>query len=494
MIVRELLVRLGIDFDSTGADEAEKRAKSLRSAFETLGTVLSFGAVFHGLKSMVEQASAVEQTLSKLRMNFGDDAVGEITGWAKAFADETGASEYQLREFAGTFGSMLVPTLKGNRLLAAQMSKSLSELAVDLAAINNEDPEQTLGRLFSGMTGETEAVERLGIGIKQAALQEFAHERGIQKKVTAMTIAEKTELIYQKILKDTKDKQGAAAREASTYAGMTLRLSAAARDAGTAIGEKLLGPARQLVGIMTQGGQAIKAWAQDSDRVTAAMVTLGSVMAAFGVRMLLMNLPLIGFALGLGLIYLAVDDLIHAFSGGKSVIAEFMKELVGDDVWKRISELPSKLGDVMFEMGLTDKQKKDRGIKGTGAIDFVAPLLGHDADKIREAEKTSADYWDPVKRSLRKEHMDPNYDPTNPLFFPLMQAFGKDPRQMLEAERMGVEPMSHVQGGPRIGDTHINLYGPTTPAAVDDIDERVRRRHEELMQGLGYTANTTPVR
>jgi hypothetical protein len=394
VIVRELLTSLGIDFDTKGADAAEKKIGSLKSALETVGTVLTFGGVFAGLKTVVGYASDAEQTMSKLRLNFQDNTQS-VLDWADATAKSTGESKYALREMAGTFGSMLVPTMDFNREKAAEMSMTLTGLAEDLAAINNEKPEETMQRLFSGMTGSSEAVERLGINIKQLALQEFAQTKGITTKVQKMNVRQKAELIYAKILADTKDKVGAAAKESDSYAGRMLRLSAALRDAGTTLGQKLIPYASDFVGVLTRGVGVLGEWAGDTNKVIAAFTTLGTVLAAMAGRFLIANLPIIGFAAGLALITIAVNDLLTAFMDpkAKTAIGTFMEMLVGDKNWERLRQLPSTLGDVLFEMGLTPEQKKMRGIDnqtGNSIIAAGAGLLGVDYQKVLDAEKRDA--------------------------------------------------------------------------------------------------------
>jgi hypothetical protein len=384
VIIRELLTSLGIDFDTKGADAAEKRIAGLKGALETVGTVLTFGGVFAGLKGLANYASDAEQTMSKLRLNF-EDNTQSVLDWADATADATGESKYLLREMAGTFGSMLVPTMDFDRKKAAEMSTTLTGLAEDLAAINNEKPEETMGRLFSGMTGSSEAVERLGINIKALALEEFARTQGIAKSVKSMNVREKAELIYAKILADTRDKVGAAAKESDSYAGSMLRLGAAWRDGATTLGQKLLPHATDFVRLLTRGLGVLGEWATDTNKVSSAFAVLGGLLAAMGTRFLVANLPLLGFALGLALITVAVNDLLTAFMDpkAKTAIGTFMDMLIGDKNWDRLAALPSKLGDVMFEMGLTDKQKQQRGITeetGTGIMDFFSAMIGEDHD------------------------------------------------------------------------------------------------------------------
>jgi hypothetical protein len=328
MIVRELIARLGIDVDAKKANEAESRLGKIKGMMQTLAGMFAFNQVFGFLSNTVNMASGVEQTLGKLRMNFAESTDG-VVKWAKAYSDATGASEYEMREMAATFGSMLVPTLDFDRTKAAEMSQTLSGLAYDLAAINDKDPSETMGQLFSAMTGETEAVERLGISIKEKALQQFADEKGIKTKISAMTVAQKAELIYGKIVRDTQDKVGGAKREAKSYAGQQLKLRASMRDLMTTIGQFLIGPASKLVGWLKDGALFMKKWAESSTNMKAAAIVLTAVMTTLAIAMIAANLPIVAAVAAIGALYLIVQDLVVAFQGGDSAFGRFLDALGG---------------------------------------------------------------------------------------------------------------------------------------------------------------------
>jgi hypothetical protein len=326
-VVRELLVRLGVDFDAKGADQAEQRVNKLSGLVGKLAAGWSLWQVGSFLKDMTDASSAAEQGLQKLHMSF-KDGTKDVVAWARATEDATGYSQDSLIEMAGTFGGMLVPTLKGNRDLAAEMSKSLSALAVDLGAINNQSPEEAMGRLFSAMTGSSEAVDQFGINIKESALAEYAREKGIKQQVRTMTNAQKAELIYGKILADTADKQGAASKESDTYAGRMLKLGSAYKT------------------FMKGGGDQIKNWASDyvikplsvalkwitelvtKTTILRTLLLAGSAaLVAWGISWVVANAPLLIMVAGIAVLIAALDDLMGYFSGKKSLMGTFFREL-----------------------------------------------------------------------------------------------------------------------------------------------------------------------
>jgi hypothetical protein len=180
------------------------------------------------------------------------EAVDGVRAWAQAAGKEVGRSQHTLEKYAGSLGAFLVPMLKGSREQAAEMSKSLSKLSVDLASFYNLADDDALARLQSGLAGETEAVRKLGVDLSEAGLQEFAHAKGITKKVQAMTMAEKIGLRYEKIFNDTTDKQGDASRTAGGYANTLKRLDETVLDLKVGIGEQLLPYAQDFLSMLNQ--------------------------------------------------------------------------------------------------------------------------------------------------------------------------------------------------------------------------------------------------
>lgn len=496
MIVRELITRLGIDLDESDVKKTKSAVSSIGNMLKTLGTMFAFREVFGFLAGAANAASDVEQTMSKLQMNFGDSTKG-VVEWASEFAKATGASEYQMRDIAATFGSMLVPTLNFDRAKAAEMSTALSGIAYDLAAINNTDPSETMGQLFSAMTGETEAVERLGISIKQAALEEYAHSVGITKKVTAMSVAEKAELIYGKIVRDTKDKVGAAAKESTTYAGKQRRLSAAMRDLHTRVGEFVVGPAGKFVEWLVKGAKAMIEWAKYATNLKAVAIVLGGVMAALAVSMAVANWPILAAAAALGVLYLIVQDLVVMFRGGDSAFGRLLDTLGGagtaaatvetlKDAWM---ELKGVINDPSFGDGLRKTFRwmrdqirlfgRDVRLLGAQIADFVYFIQGFNAigKAMENYEITPKEAWEQMKvlwasrsagaDAMRKTFADEDIENT---ISDNLNDRGRD-----------LSRQSNVV---------INVYGSATPADYEAAKKTAEEVARKQWKGAYDTTNT----
>lgn len=116
------------------------------------------------------------------------------------------------------------------------MSKNLTQLGYDLSSFFNISYEDAMAKLQSGIAGELEPLRRIGYDLSQARLQQEAYTLGINKKLSAMTQAEKAELRYYAIMNQVTMAQGDMARTLSAPSNQLRILSAQFTQAGRAIG------------------------------------------------------------------------------------------------------------------------------------------------------------------------------------------------------------------------------------------------------------------
>ena len=95
---------------------------------------------------------------------------------------------------------------------ASTMSQQLTQLGYDIASFHDLSFEDAMAKLQSGIAGELEPLRRIGYDLSVARLQQEAYTLGIEKKVSAMNQAEKAELRYYTIMKQSKLAMGDMAR------------------------------------------------------------------------------------------------------------------------------------------------------------------------------------------------------------------------------------------------------------------------------------------
>lgn len=172
-------------------------------------------------------------------VNLFNVAMGEYAEEAGAYAtkvgDLMGIDPGQWMRNQGTFMTLATGFgVAGER--ANTMSKNLTQLGYDLSSFFNISQEDAMQKLQSGLAGELEPLRRIGYDLSQARLQQEAYTLGINKKVSAMTQAEKAELRYHAILTQVTTAQGDMARTLESPSNQLRILKAEVNQAARAIG------------------------------------------------------------------------------------------------------------------------------------------------------------------------------------------------------------------------------------------------------------------
>ena len=119
---------------------------------------------------------------------------------------------------------------------AYTMGQNLTQLGYDISSFFNISVEDAMQKVGSGISGELEPLRRLGYDLSVARLQQDAYTLGIEKKVSAMTQAEKAELRYYAIMTQVITAQGDMARTLEAPANQLRVLQAQVTQCARAIG------------------------------------------------------------------------------------------------------------------------------------------------------------------------------------------------------------------------------------------------------------------
>jgi hypothetical protein len=240
--------------------------KNLVPSFRTMaiaGTAAA-GAVAAASFKLVQQASNLEESQSKVNTVFGNSAF-IIDNFAKTSAASFGITKQAALEASGTFGNLIQAFGIGEGQ-AANMSITLVQLAADLASFNNTPIEEAIIALRSGLSGEAEPLKRFGVAINDTRLKQEAFNMGLYDGKGALDITAKTQAAYALILKDTNLAQGDFSRTSEGFANQMRILQASLSDAATEVGLVLLPYFKEFVGFINDRiVPAITAFAENLD-------------------------------------------------------------------------------------------------------------------------------------------------------------------------------------------------------------------------------------
>jgi hypothetical protein len=251
-----------------------KKVGAAMGATFAASQIVSFG------KESIMAASNINEALSKVGVVFGDNAK-EIEAWAAGATDNFGMSERGALTAVGTFGNLFDAFGLGEED-TKKFSKSLTELAVDMASFNDMPVDDAMNALRSGLSGETEPMKKFGSVLSETRLKTEALTLGLIKNTKeALDPAAKAQAAYSLIMKDTARQQGDYDRTAGGTANTMRRVAAEMDNAKVAIGQGLLPVFNALLKVMEFGiVPVLKAVGKFLKENSTAVAVFGAVLAA----------------------------------------------------------------------------------------------------------------------------------------------------------------------------------------------------------------------
>lgn len=187
-------------------------------------------------------------------MNLFNVAMGEYASSAQKYAEQVGEimgidpSEWMRNQ--GLFMTLATGFgVAGDR--AAKMSEQLTQLGYDLSSFFNIPVEEAMQKLKSGFAGELEPLRNLGYDLSQAKLEAVALSLGIDKAVSSMSQAEKSQLRYHAIMTQVTVAQGDMARTLEDPANQLRVLRAQVTQAARALGNVFIPVLNAVLPIVT---------------------------------------------------------------------------------------------------------------------------------------------------------------------------------------------------------------------------------------------------
>ncbi len=260
-------------------------AAGLSSTMVGLGAVglAAAGAAMVGItKRAITLGSELQEIDSKFEAVFKDEA-SDAEEWATSFSNSVGRSEKELKSFLSTFQDTFVP-LGFSRKEGAEMSKTLTQLAVDMSSFNNKSEPETIAALQSALVGNHETMRQYGVIITQATLDQELLNMGIEGGVRAASEQEKVLARLNIIMEGTTDAQGDAARTSDEFANMSRALKGTLTDMMAEAGRKEL---PELTEVLVDFDEWGKSGGYDNIQDFFDDVAGGASFAAKGVSLLI---------------------------------------------------------------------------------------------------------------------------------------------------------------------------------------------------------------
>jgi len=281
----------------TADDRATPTINGVTSSFGGLkSAVFAAGAAFASVqvtqaitefgRNAVMAASDASESLSKLRVVFGDQAAA-LEDFSARSADAFGLSTRVTNEYLGTFGNLLT-SMGVSQKASAGMSTSIVQLAADLASFNNlaGGVPEALEKIRAGLVGEAEPLRTLGVNLNQAAIEQEAMRLGLMRTGEELNAANKAQAAYSLILQQTKNAQGDFARTSDGLANSQRRLQAAVENLTAKFGAALYEPVNAITNsiakLIEQNGESwANGFATGVNALTTAFISASKALDNF---------------------------------------------------------------------------------------------------------------------------------------------------------------------------------------------------------------------
>jgi hypothetical protein len=409
VVLRELITKLGFEFDEKGYQRAEARFDALRGKADQLAGVgqklsLYLTAPILALGTAAAYAAnETEDAIVGMRNAFGSSA-DEAEKAAARIAEAYGLSTASAAKFLASTGRIL-SNFDLTDEKALQYSESIQQIAADWAAYTQIEggTEAVTQTLTSALTGRTMALKQIGIIIDENEIKE---KIAAMRAKGALFTSEKQAkaLATLSLIQDrTAKSAGSYAKEADGLDESLSRIRERFVELGNVFGKILLPYLKPILKYLE--GVVNRLIAMD-DKTKKVVLVVAGLVAAVGPLLVVFS-SLLGIAANLGtfftalqagalaasvplvlmagkillivgavaLLALALEDLYQFFTGGESVFGDFMDMLQawGDSLTNWASGIAASING--FFDPIIDKIGKVTDFISGGAVrlnDFLA--------------------------------------------------------------------------------------------------------------------------
>lgn len=276
---------------STGKADKSLGKLAARAATFAAGSV-ALGAITGWINEGVKLADTADLVRKSWDKTFGESSK-QLTQNIKNTANALGLADFEAQEMLLTTGQ-LAKSMGLTDQEAADMAEGLFTAAGDLAAFTGrlDESEQVLGAITSALKGEFDALEGVGIKLKQVDVTQRALNDTGKETADQLTSAELAAATYALVLDQLEDEQGALTEAQEDGLTASNEIAAEMKESQETVGqafqdvkravESALGSA---IGMLEKFGNwlanIIKNLRDFRDRATGVFKTLADLVQGF---------------------------------------------------------------------------------------------------------------------------------------------------------------------------------------------------------------------
>lgn len=294
----------GKDDSGPAFKSAEQRIKGLSDTAKSILSADFIKDASEGAKSFVtstiQAASNLGESANAVTKIFGKSSQ-QIEDWGKQNAESFGLSQRAFNEAVTPLGAGLKNAGLSMDVVSSK-TLALTQRAADMASVFNTSVPDALEAIQAGLRGEADPLEKYGVGLSAAAVEQRALADTGKKSADALTNQEKTLARVEIIMKQTNDTAGDFAATSSGLANSTRIASAQLEDAKAKLGTGLLP-------ILAKGAQAAGALAEGFGKLPGSLQAVGGGAILLGAGFIALAPKLLAAKEAIGQVRKSIADM-----------------------------------------------------------------------------------------------------------------------------------------------------------------------------------------
>lgn len=192
-------------------------SKPVKSAMDYVETLNYFNSAFNqvaenidtdewkksGIKSAEAYADSFEQRAKQLSQKLTGFSISDTGEMTRTNTPSLGLDPEKTMQYQATFAQM-ASSMGDSSETALKLSNALTMIGSDLASVRNMEFEDVWQDMASGLTGMSRAMDKYGINIRNANMQQELYNLGINTSISNLTQADKTILRTIILLNNSK--------------------------------------------------------------------------------------------------------------------------------------------------------------------------------------------------------------------------------------------------------------------------------------------------
>ncbi len=215
-----------------------------------MGVAATASGALMFIRSAVDSAGTLNETISKIGQVFGKSATG-VNAMAEDMAKQFGSVKTETLDAAAAFG-LIAQGAGLTESASAKLSVSLVRLADDAASFYDKPLDVALQKLRSGLVGEAEPLREFGVLLSETAVKARALKDGAVLVNGELSETDKVMTRVKLIQEGLAKAMGDHERTMPGYKNQVKLLTGQFEELKTSIGEIAIGPATTGVGFLSE--------------------------------------------------------------------------------------------------------------------------------------------------------------------------------------------------------------------------------------------------